>query len=299
MLHKTVLTTLGTLALLSFTGCGSNSSSSNTANTDTKTGSVKVLLTDDPALYEAVYVTVDEVQVHKQVSCDTVVEQNSSQSSSDSNATDECLDNSPWQTIASPHRTINLLALQNGMTTELGEANISVGTYTQLRFILGEDEDNTTNILGTPHPYANYLILTGDDTVALKVPSNVLRQNHQFEVQESSTYEMLIDFDANQSIHQAGESGQWILTPVLGISGKYQNNNAQSSSASNVSSQQTVSSQSSNDTSVSSSSVVSSSSSVSSSSVSSQNTLSSSSEASAQASTSSSTSSSSSSSSSL
>ncbi len=218
MFKKITYSAISALLLLQFSGCGSNSSSTQEVTpNDTASdgiGSVKVMLTDDPALYEAVYVTVDEVRVHMQGDCTTT----------DANQSNECEgNNTQWYTIASPHQTINLLSLQNGVTTELGEANISVGTYTQLRLILGDQEDNGTNILGTSHPYANYLILSGDDITELKVPSNTLHQNYVFDVNETGVYEMLIDFDANQSVHQAGQSGQWILTPVLGVSGRHQN----------------------------------------------------------------------------
>ena len=37
--------------------------------------------------------------------------------------------------------------------------------------IIGEIADNGTNILGNPHPYANYIIDKSDDDYELKVPS--------------------------------------------------------------------------------------------------------------------------------
>ena len=194
-----------TAMIIGLAGCGgsSDTSDSTIASSD-GLGEIKVLLTDDPASYQAVYVTIDEIQVKKR----------------DGNASESNASNK-WVTVAEPYRTYDLLTLQNGVTAELGETNISVGTYSELRLVLGAEEDNGTNILGDSHPYANYIVFIGDDVAELQVPSSRLMQKHDFEVNETGVVEMTIDFDANRSIHQAGNSGQWILTPVLGITDRH------------------------------------------------------------------------------
>jgi len=175
-------------------------------------GKLKVLLTDDPATYLAVYVTIDEIQVKRHDG--NLTDSNESNGSADNGQ-------SPWITVAHPLKTYDLLTLRNGVTAELGDTNVSVGSYTHLRLILGEQEDNGTNILGREHPFANYIVFVGDDFAELQVPSNRLEQHFDFDVNETGVIEMTIDFDANRSIHQAGRSGKWILTPVLGISSKH------------------------------------------------------------------------------
>ena len=124
----------------------------------------------------------------------------------------ETVANDTWIVVATPNRTYDLLTLQNGITTLLGETNIPSGTYTQMRLVLGTEPDDAR------HPYANYIVfLDGGAPEELNVPSNVFRTNHNFAVNASQSYTMVIDFDANQSIHQAGNSGRWILNPVISI----------------------------------------------------------------------------------
>lgn len=126
-----------------------------------------------------------------------------------------------WLVVAEPNKTYNLLALQNGITEELGETNISVGKYTQMRLVLGNTEDNGTNILGNPHPFANYVIFVdGSDTAELDTPSSTIKKNHNFEIIEAGLITMTIDFDANKSITEAGGSGNYILNPVIDVKSK-------------------------------------------------------------------------------
>ena len=215
-------------AILGLSGCGESGSTS--APNASTSGSLSVLLTDAPGDYSAVYVTIDEIRVHKAGDDDITSDTNSTdanetyENSSDINSSD-----ASWIVVAQPHKTYNLLALQNGLTEELGEANISTGKYTQMRLVLGDKEDNGTNSLGNPHPYANYVIFTnGSDVSQLKVPSNVIKQNHSFIVIPDSKLTLTIDFDANKSITEVGGSGKYILKPVLGlvsVEGKSEDNN--------------------------------------------------------------------------
>jgi hypothetical protein len=117
--------------------------------------------------------------------------------------------------VATPNRTYNLLELQNGVTSFMGEDTIPSGDYTQLRMILGDTPDTTPNLLGDAHPYANYIILDDDVAYALKVPSNTLKYNHNFTLVDGGDTDMVIDFDAKKSIHQAGN--KWLLKPVLKV----------------------------------------------------------------------------------
>jgi len=198
-IYKLVLGLSSLIAFLGFSGCGDSASTTSTP----ATGSVSVELTDAPGDYSAVYVTIDEIRVHR-AGDDTLFE--------DNNGT-----NSGWMVVASPHKTYDLLALQNGITAELGEANISTGKYTQMRLVLGNIEDNGTNILGNPHPYSQYVVFNdGSDIAPLDTPSNVIKQNHNFDVLADSKLVLTIDFDANKSITDTG-SGKYILKPVLGL----------------------------------------------------------------------------------
>lgn len=236
MLKQIAFVTVSTAVLMSLVGCESGitttdttlSGSSSTADTTLNSkidgeGQLKVLLTDAPGDFEAVYVTIDAIQVHKKGECEDSNESEAYTDNNESNETDECDGDSKWITVAQAQKTIDLLTLQNGQTMDLGDANISVGQYTELRMVLGSEEDNGTNSLGDAHPYANYILYTAEsktEALELKVPSERIYVKHDFEVADDGVYELTIDFDANQSIHQAGQSGKWILNPVLKVTGE-------------------------------------------------------------------------------
>jgi hypothetical protein len=184
---------IGLLAL-ALMSCGS---SSNGSAADSG-GKLSLALSDAPASeYKAVYVTIAEIQVHR---------------------ADEA--EGTWQTILTPNATYNLLELINGNTASLGVADLATGTYTQMRLILAEQPDSTTNILGETHPYANYLITSADDAIQLKVPSGLqtgIKLVHNFDVVSGQTVGLVLDFDAGRSVVKAGNSGKWLLKPTIKI----------------------------------------------------------------------------------
>jgi len=225
--HKITALVLSMTISLIIVGCGGGSSSS-TATTSTPTTSttpsssdtttsstigqakLSIHLTDAPAEFEAVYVTIAEVHVHR---ADTEDEDSNSDDSNDN-------DDGEWLVVATPNITYNLLELQNGITTFMGEELIPSGDYTQLRLVLGSTPDTEPNLLGNPHPEANYIILDDDLPYALKVPSNTVKYNHNFTLIDGSDVDMVIDFDAKKSIHPAGD--KWILNPVLKVTTELQ-----------------------------------------------------------------------------
>ena len=207
--YKYILGFFSLFLLIGFFGCGEADTKSDAV---TKKGSISVLLTDAPGDYRAVYVSIEKILVHK--SGESTQENNETSYENNETQTD-----AGWITVAQPNKTYDLLTLQNGITQEMGEHNISTGKYTQVRLVLSSQEDNGTNILGDTHPYANYIVLVGDDVTKLKVPSNTIKYNHNFEILEDNATVMTIDFDANKSIIQRG-NGEWILKPVLDVKSK-------------------------------------------------------------------------------
>ena len=144
--------------------------------------------------YNAVYVTIEEVQAHKA--------------------------GGTWQEVLSPQKTYNLLELVNGVREELGISRLETGEYTQLRMIIGETPDDGINILSESHPYANYLIDKSNDYRELKVPSGYhtgIKIVHGFEINKNQTTELILDFDASKSIVKAGNSGRWLLKPIIKV----------------------------------------------------------------------------------
>ncbi|MBA1421357.1 MAG: DUF4382 domain-containing protein, partial [Epsilonproteobacteria bacterium] len=84
--------------------------------------------------------------------------------------------------------------------------------------VLGNTPDSLPNLFGDSHTAANYIILNEENNLtayALKVPSNTVKYNHNFSIIEGEDVKMIIDFDADKSIHPAGN--KWILNPVLKV----------------------------------------------------------------------------------
>ncbi len=157
--------------------CNKNSSSSS----GNGTGRLEVRLTDDPAVYDAVNIDVQSIQVN--MSSDTGT-------------------SSGWRTINLMRPGVyNLLAFRNGMDTILASADLPSGQLSQMRLILGNN--NSVVINGQSHD--------------LKTPSaqqSGLKFNIHATLTDGIVYRLWIDFDANRSIVSTG-SGKYILKPVI------------------------------------------------------------------------------------
>ena len=146
------------------------------------TGTLRVLLTDAPVNAESVFVDIREVKIHR------------------SNDADD--GDSGWITINNEPMIVDLLELTNGKTEFLGEADLETGRYTQLRFILGDQ---------------NELVIDGE-RIPLNTPSaqqSGLKLQLNTEIESGRTYTLLLDFDASKSIVRAGQSGIYNLKPVI------------------------------------------------------------------------------------
>ena len=144
-------------------------------------GKIRIYMTDDPVVFDAVNIVVTRVEVHKAGNDST----------------------SGWVTIDSTTRTYNLLQLTNGASVVLGEGILDAGKYTQIRLIVGEGST----------------VVLGGASFQLKIPSGMetgLKLSHQFDIQANALYELMIDFDAGRSIHLDGP-GTYILRPVLRV----------------------------------------------------------------------------------
>jgi hypothetical protein len=157
-------------------------------------GTLRLAMTDAPACgYDAVNVTVTKVRVHQAASA------------AESEA--------GWQDLpVNPPARIDLLSLTNGALLELGQMPLPVGKYTQLRLVLAENGGST--------PLANSVIPTGEKEIALKTPSGQqsgLKANANIDVAANQMADFVIDFDACKSVVKAGNSGQYLLKPVLSV----------------------------------------------------------------------------------
>ena len=175
-------------------------------------GRLSIYLTDAASdAYQAVYVSIDEVQVHRgDVSADA------------GDVTDEDVIDTDqgWQTVASPGKTYNLMELVNGVLTQLGVADLESGPYTQMRLMLKASPDDSINILGQRHPYPNYIIDSRDAVHELKVPGayqSGIKLVHSFDIARGVTMDLILDFDAQKSVVQAGNSGNYNLKPAIKV----------------------------------------------------------------------------------
>ncbi len=99
----------------------------------------------------------------------------------------------------------NLLDLTDGKDTLLADAQIPTGDISQIRLVLGNN---------------NYIITKSGERIELTTPSaqqsGLKVQIHQ-SVTGGQLYRLILDFDAGKSIVKAGNSGKYILKPVLRI----------------------------------------------------------------------------------
>lgn len=192
------------LFLISVTvNCGGDDDKDTVAET---TGTLYIGLTDaSTGSYDAVYVTIEEISIHR-------------------GDTDEDV----WDIVSTPNKTYNLLELVNGVIENLGAVKLVAGHYTQIILLLGEEPDMENNILGEGHQFPNYVVnhgatITDDDSVKyqeLKVPSGYqsgIMLDSAFDIQAGTTTELILDFDATKSIVIAGKSGKLILKPTIKV----------------------------------------------------------------------------------
>ncbi|HQI81826.1 MAG TPA: DUF4382 domain-containing protein [Deltaproteobacteria bacterium] len=177
------------LCLLSASCSGSQSPSS---------GTLALSLTDAPAPgYQALYVTIAEVQVHRAGTPET-----------------------EWFSVCSPETTFNLMELLNGSLDPVGAASLEAGTYTGMRIILGRSPDRELNILDHAHPHANYLVTASGAEIELKVQRGFapgILIEHPFTVDPLYTTELVLDFDALHSVAKTGSAGAMLLKPVIKV----------------------------------------------------------------------------------
>ena len=140
-----------------------------------KTSPIQIYLTDNPVLYDSVNVHIKGIEVNV------------------------LHDSSSWITLNAKDTIINLLDLQNGLTTMLADDVIPQGVLKEVRFILGDGNEVVVN--GVSYPMET----PSAQTSGLKIKVD----KHLNEVFNA----FIFDFDAAQSIHE--ENGTYKLEPVI------------------------------------------------------------------------------------
>lgn len=192
-MFKTSPRLLSALALASLAACGGGGGDAGAPVVGAQ-GTLRLSLTDAPACgLDKLFVTVQRVRVHREAGADDA--------------------GSGWEEIvlATPKR-VDLLSLQNGALTSLGEKQLPAGRYQQLRLVL--EPNSATN------PLANAVVPTGGSETALETPSALqsgLKLNANLDVMANQVADFAIDFEACKSVVKAGNSGRYILKPVLSV----------------------------------------------------------------------------------
>ena len=143
-----------TLIILNLTSCEKDP-----VEPKPETGRLVVLLTDAPATFNSVNITFSQVSAH----IDT-----------------------GWVIVNGEAVTVDLLEWNNGKVMTLGDAEMPVGHYTQIRLLID----------------AAAIVVDGQEH-ELDVPSGAqtgLKFGPEFTIEEGSTYELVIDFDVVKSI---------------------------------------------------------------------------------------------------
>ena len=166
------------LAIVGIWSCMMLSGCSKSIKT-TSEGEIKVFLADKPADFDAVNIVVSQVSVH-------VADQDSA---------------SGWMVICDTTQTYDLLVLRNGAMALFADHQLDPGHYTQVRLRITDGSN----------------VIVDGSQYDLEIPSGYqsgVKINHQFQIQEGETYELLLDFDAEKSIIQKGK-GQYQMKPVI------------------------------------------------------------------------------------
>lgn len=145
-------------------------------------------LTDAPAFYDEVNIDIQGLRIHFfPDSADTA---------------DTAGTEGQWIDLPVEPFRINLLELNNGADSLISSADLDPGHYSELRLVLGND--NNVVIDSTAYD----LTVPSGQSSGYKIKFNT-------DLEAGDAMEVTIDFDAAGSVHQAGNSGQYILNPVL------------------------------------------------------------------------------------
>lgn len=142
---------------------------------------LNIKLTDAPADYDAVNVDVQKVLV---------------------NAGDD--ENSGWIEMETMPGIYNLLDFTAGKSTLIATAPMNVPQIKQIRLILGTN--NTVIVDGVEHHL---------DTPSAQQSGLKLKVSQTLE--EGVEYTAVLDFNASKSVVSAGQSGKYILKPVISV----------------------------------------------------------------------------------
>jgi hypothetical protein len=160
-------------------------------------GRIALRLTDAPFPLDSVqsidvFVVRVEAKLAATTESDAAASVESSQAASDG-----------WIVLATPNASFDLMDLQNGVSTALGDAAVAAGSYQSIRLILDTDHSSVT--------LKNNMTLNATSSPSILFPSagktgiKVLL-NTPVLVTEGETTNVLLDFDAEESFVLRGNT---------------------------------------------------------------------------------------------
>lgn len=174
-------------------GCGSS--------TESSSGQLTMMLTDKAFSFDSVQsANIFVVRIDgKNAATDSGDAQTSVDDDTNGGNTDP---SRGWVTLATPNQVMNLLALQNGTTTNLGVATLPTGSYLGFRLIIDASKSNIVLKNGTT--------LTGTSNPGIKFPSAArtgvkIVLDSAFHITSGGTV-MVLDFDLGSSFVMRGNT---------------------------------------------------------------------------------------------
>ena len=165
-------------------------------------GTVAVRLTDAPLSLDSVK-SVNVFVVRVDVRQDDAADSTAANTDATDTTVTAAEARDGWTTIATPDSLIDLLTLQNGVSTALGQASLKAGSYHAMRLVIDPDSSNVT--------LANGTVLTGSSSPGIMFPSAAQSGIKVFftqplDVAANATTTVTADFDVGQSFVPRGSS---------------------------------------------------------------------------------------------
>lgn len=173
---------------LALTGCDTVG----TSDASGESGQLTVLLTDAPGDLTKAEVTIERVSIVP----------------TDDSASGDA-EEGGIEVMSEESMTVDLLTLQNGVTTALGEISIPEGRYSQIRLITAREATVEYEAQDGSTQSADLMLPSADET-GIKINFD------EFTIDESSdAVEVTLDFNVEDSFVQAGQAGKYIFKPVV------------------------------------------------------------------------------------
>lgn len=115
------------------------------------------------------------------------------------------LDGKVYDSFKGP-KTVNLLALQNGNSLNLGDGKFQTGSYSKLTLVLDYQKDQSGNAPGC------YVQKTDGVKETLAISGNARQEievtTKKFDIAEGKTTDLMIDFDLRKAIKEKNENSK-------------------------------------------------------------------------------------------